>query len=76
MSRLAVQIHKTVAELPLNISELEMILSADSVDIRSAVTLLRNQGLIKADSEGRYVPVRELTEDGTKILSMVERLSA
>lgn len=76
MSRLAVQIHKTVVELPLNINELAMILSEDSADIRSAVTLLRNQGLIKADSEGRYVPVRELTEDGIKIMRMVERVSA
>lgn len=76
MSRLAVQIHKTVVELPLNINELQMILSADLPDIRSAVTLLRNQGLIKADSEGRYVPVRELTEEGIKIMSMVERFTA
>lgn len=76
MSRLAVQIHKTVAELPLNINELKMILSADLPDIRSAITLLRNQGLIKADSQGRYVPVRELTEEGIKIMSMVERFTA
>lgn len=76
MCKLATQIHKTVVELPMNVSELAMILSTDVEEVRSAVALLRNQGLIKPDSDGRYVPVRELTEDGIKIMSMVEKLSA
>lgn len=76
MSKLAVQIHKTVVELPMNFEELVMILSTDRIELRSAVELLLRQGLIKTDGEGRYIPARELTEDGIKIMSMVERVSA
>lgn len=76
MSKLAVQIHKTVVELPMNINELAMILSADLEVVRAEVASMRKQGLVKANSEGRYIPERELTDDSAKIMGMISRLSA
>ena len=74
-TKLAAQIHKTIVELPMNVSELAMILYSDEAEIRAALTTLRNQGLIKTDGQGRYIPAREMTKSSTQIMSMCERLA-
>jgi len=75
MSKLASQIHKAITELPLNARELAEILYADEADVRAALVSLRNQGLIKTDSQGRYIPARDMTPHSAQIMGMCERLA-
>lgn len=74
-TKLASQIHKTIVEFPMNVSELAMILYTDEADIREALIQLRKQGLIKIDNQGRYIPAREMTQHSSQIMAMCERLA-
>lgn len=73
--RLTSQIHKAITELPLNARELAEILYTDEADVRSALVSLRNQGLIKTDNQGRYIPAREMTKHSAQIMGMCEKLA-
>ena len=44
-------------------------------DVRAALVSLRNQGLIKTDNQGRYIPAREMTQSSAQIMGMCERLA-
>lgn len=74
--RLSSQIHKTIAELPLNARELAEILYADEADVRAALVLLRNQGFIKTDNQGRYTASQSLDADTIKLRRMIAKLEA
>lgn len=74
-TKLTSQIHKVITELPMSLNELANVLNEEVSDIRAALSQLREQGLVKTDGQGQYMPAREMTEHTAKVMGMCERLA-